>query len=288
MSIAEEIKRNIKKMSLLSKSASQLLDMVGDPEHTLFDVVRIVECDSELTAHVLRAVNSASFGLITPVSTVSRAVSYLGDKMVVSLAINISAPQMFTQPLLGYESEKNALWEHSLQSALSAKEIAPYAMKPVSGEEAFTAALLHDIGKSVISEYIAGSASDIIEKVDALDVEDYIYGEKSYCGIDHCEVGYELAKHWSFPTVLSDVIRYHHNPGEACSDAIHLAYVTHLADMVSMMLGCGTGADCLRHRLHPEYTKYVDLDRSELERIIVEVSAEFANTSKMLSGEEPE
>ncbi|MFH1999455.1 MAG: HDOD domain-containing protein [Planctomycetota bacterium] len=286
MSIAEDIKKKIKGMTLLSQSASQLLEMIGDADHTLVDVVRIVECDSELTAHVLRAVNSASFGLIAPVSTVSRAVSYLGDKMVVSLAINISAPQMFSQPLHGYESERNALWEHSLQTALAAKDIAVYARRAVNPEEAFTAGLLHDIGKSVISEYMAGSAGGIIGKMDADEAGDYMDGERLYCGIDHCEAGFDLAKHWSFPPALAETIMYHHSPEEAGEDYIHMAYVTHLADMITMMLGSGTGADCMRYGLNPDYTNYIDLGRNELETIILDVAAEFAKTSTMLSGEE--
>ena len=95
MTLGDGILSKIKEVPMLSPSALRLMEVVGDTSHTVTDVVRIVECDTVLTAHVLKKINSVATGLVSPIETVDRAVAYLGDKMIVSLAIDCCAPQVF-------------------------------------------------------------------------------------------------------------------------------------------------------------------------------------------------
>ena len=74
----------IRRVPLLSPSASRLLELTADPEHDLGEVIDVVKCDATLTAHVLRVVNSAAFGLLNKVESIDRAVAYLGERLAVS------------------------------------------------------------------------------------------------------------------------------------------------------------------------------------------------------------
>lgn len=279
----DAIRNAIESIPLLSPSASRLLQVNADPESSLEDVIAIVRYDGALTARVLRVVNSAAFGLVHPVESVERAVSYLGGWMVVTIALGDSADRLFQNPLDGYEGERGALWRHDLFAAFSAREITRFARMPIPAETVFTAALLHDVGKSVISDYLIGSPGRLLQEISEKNAADYSAAERQLVGMDHAEVGYELARAWGFSEILQKAIRYHHRPQEA-EDAIRpLVYAVHLGDIVAMMGGYGTGSDSMQYHLVPGYADFFDLSPGSLEKILLTAQLEFARAEATLA-----
>ena len=107
--------------------------------------------------------NSAAYCRGQPVTTISRAVLLMGEMMVVGVAICVSTSIIFQRPLDGYESPEGELWEHSLRSAIACRELAKFTKGKVNPGLAFTAGLLHDIGKSIISEFLVGSTKEMTD-----------------------------------------------------------------------------------------------------------------------------
>lgn len=278
-----EILEQVENTPLFSKSATQLMQVVGEPGHDFDEIVKIVECDAELTAQLLRRVNSASFGLVTKVTSVARAVTYLGERLVVTIALSVCSSELFGQKLEGYECGENSLWEHSLKTAIASREIVLAGGVQTSPDVAFTAGLLHDLGKSVISNFMVGQASPILEKIDARNFTDFLEGEKAVLGIDHCAVGEALAERWDLPDVLVPPMVYHHHPDEAEEEDRPLVYAVHLGDMIAMLGGSGTGADSLGYGIHPEYTNYVKIEGDAIGEIMLNVMTEFSKTMHMFS-----
>jgi putative nucleotidyltransferase with HDIG domain len=279
----DAIRKVIESTPLLSPSASRLLQVNSDPECSLEDVIAIVRFDAALTARVLRVVNSAAFGLVHPVESVERAVSYLGGWMVVTIAIGDCADRVFQKPLEGYEGERGSLWRHDLFSAFSAREITRFARLPIPAETAFTAGLLHDIGKAVISDFLKGSSGRVLQDISEKKAADYPAAERQLVGVDHAEVGYELARVWGFSDVLQKSIRYHHRPHEAEEAIRPLVYAVHLGDLVAMMGGYGTGSDSMQHQLMPGYASYFDLSPESLEKILLAAQQAFARAEMTLA-----
>jgi len=279
----EGILERIEQMPLLSPCALQLMEVIGDPKHSVNDVVKIVECDPELTAHLLKTVNSASFGLVVEVTSVARAVTYLGERIVVSVALAACSSDLFKEELKGYESGKAALWEHSLKTAIAAREVVISGKLPITPDVAFTAGLLHDIGKSVLSDFMVGMAQPILEKIDDQSVPDYMSGERLMLGMDHCAVGKALAERWSLPKVLVPAMEFHHQPGKAEEKDRPLVYAVHLGDIIAMMGGHGTGADSMGYSLDPDYTLYLEITGDEIGKVMLNVMTEFSKTIKMFS-----
>ncbi len=271
----QEILKVIQSVPLLSASASQLLQTTTDPDHDLIDIVQIVKTDATLTARVLKVVNSAAFGLINEITSLDRAISYLGERLIVGIAIGDCASQLFDKDLKGYEGEHGDLWRHDLRTAIASREVVVQSDSEISPDLAFTAGLLHDIGKALISDYLHGTASAVLEKIENKETTDYLSAEEELIGFDHPRAGYELAKVWKLPAAIAEVIRYHHTPADASEEFRELAYAVHLGDNIAMMGGCGTGADSMQYKLDSDYSQYITLPPNALANVMLMVNEEF-------------
>ncbi|MCP4613160.1 MAG: HDOD domain-containing protein, partial [Planctomycetes bacterium] len=271
-----------RQIPLLSSSSMRLMEMIGDKDHSLQDVAKIIETDPALTVKVFELVNSAAFNLREPACTVSNALPYIGEKLITGIAMSLCAPQVFNRPLFGYESKKGELWAHGLRTAIAANELAIIAKDNISQGVAYTAGILHDVGKSVLSKFLTDSSTQMLQKLEKGDVEDYLEAEETMVGANHCSIGGELAKHWNLAPPLQEVISHHHHPSSAQEQYRPLVYVVHLSDMIAMMGGSGTGTDSLGYTLDKNYTEYIPIDERGVEDIIFTVIIEFEKSCEAL------
>jgi HD-like signal output (HDOD) protein len=142
---------------------------------------------------------------------------------------------------------------------------------------------LHDIGKSLISDFLQGSAPEAIALISSHDSQDYLEAEEKIIGVDHTEAGFELAKAWQLPEELAEVILYHHLPANASEEFRPLVYAVHLGDNIAMLGGFGTGSDSMQYRLDPNYTAYLDLSPTTLDKVMLTVDIEFEKLEESLS-----
>lgn len=280
----EQILKSVKNVPALSPGAGRLLDVVGSGRYETADLVRVIENDSALTVNVLRTVNSAAMGLRREVTSVHQAVAFLGDTKVIGIALASAGGDTFNAELAGYQGDRGMLGRHCLWTALAARELARHTGGQVDGGLAFTAGLLHDIGKAVISDFMVDVIPDIMEVVVDESSPDHLDAERTVMGTDHSEVGYLLATHWKMPESLVAGIRYHHTPAEAPEEYRLMAYVIHLADTLAMMQGVGTGADDMQYQFDMSYEKYVKLDGAALEGLAFDVQLDFNATAEALFG----
>jgi putative nucleotidyltransferase with HDIG domain len=283
---AGNIQSVIEKLPMLSPNVSRLLQVLADEDYELDDVVNIVKYDAALTAKVLKAVNSPVFGLLNPVTSLDRAISYLGKWIVVSIILSDNTGDLFSQPLAGYEGQQNSLWRHDLFAAFSSSEVARFARQDFESGLAFTAGLLHDIGKYVFSHFWKDAASEALQRIEKGSVADYLDAERALAGVDHARVGYEMAKHWEFPEPLQQAILYHHTPQQAPEEFRALAFAAHLGDMCAMMAGCDTGNDGMQYQLDAGYGEYFNVTSEALAQILLEAEAQFKKAVSSLSFEE--
>lgn len=271
----DSIKKAILETPLLSPSTAQLLELIAQPDYELDDVIRIVKHDAPLTARLLRMVNSPVYRPVTPITSVDRAVIFLGSRVVVSIAISSSTGHLLTGALSGYEGEQGTLWRHNLFCALASRAVARFGRGACAPDAAFTAGLLHDIGKGVLSQFLNGSAGALLCKINSGQLRDYLQAENGLLGQDHTQVGYELARHWKLPQALQEVIRHHHHPNKASDEHQALAYAVHLGDVVAMMGGYGTGSDSMQYALAGDYQRFFPLSEDDLAQVLLGTIEEF-------------
>lgn len=260
-----QILRGVGALPLMSQSVSKLMQTVADKEHSISDIIQIVKYDPSLTIKILKVVNSAAYGSSEPITSVERAIPQLGDKMVFGLAMEDFAAPVYRASLEGYEGESGGLWKHSLLTAITARELAKVSVHNVSPEEAYTAGLMHDLGKGILSQYMKGSAPDLLAAVENDHLRDYREAERFYYGTDHSDVGSHIAKHWQLPEALCEVIRWHHEPDRSQEAYKPLVYVVHLADIMAMLGGASTGADALMYEQDPRCEEFFATKEGELD-----------------------
>ena len=282
MAMNKEIRQVIRKMPMFSHVAQRLIEVTAAPDHRQRDVVQLIESDSVLTALVLKAVNSPAYALSGTVESVTRAAMLLGDRTVTALAIGQSAEGVFAAPLEGYEAVSGELWEHSLRTAIAARMLALLAVSSVAPDVAYTAGLMHDIGKTVLSEMLSGHVGHMVESVDRGQMDSFLDAERHQVGVDHCEAGAALADHWRLSSLFQHVCGFHHYPEQSPEADKAMVYVVHLADLVAIMSGSGTGADGFLYPMSANYQDFVDVDEQRLYQVMLESTEEFERVKMML------
>ncbi len=283
-----EILKSVKSIPALSPGAGQLLDVLGSGQYETKDIVQVIENDSALTVNVLKVVNSASMGLQREITSVHQAVAFLGDTKVIGIALASAGGDTFNTELAGYQGDRGMLGKHCLWVAIAARELSRHTNGVVDKGVAFTAGLLHDIGKAVVSDYMVELLPTIMEQAGQDSQPDHLGAEQGVLGIDHCEVGCRLARHWKMPESLVVGIEHHHNPAEAPDEYRAMAYVIHLADTLAMMQGVGTGVDDLQYKFDVKYENFVKLDAGALEGLALDVQIDFNATADALFGTDQE
>jgi putative nucleotidyltransferase with HDIG domain len=199
--------------------------LVDSPSYCARSVGEIVSRDTDLSARLLRLVNSSFFGLRAPVETISRAIALIGSNELRNLVMATSTVRLF----LGIPSELVNMyeyWQHAVTTGVIARELAELR-NVLHSERLFVMGLLHDIGRLVIYLTLPEKSRDILLITggdDGLSAE----AEQEVLGFTHMDVGAELLRQWNLPDALITVAGTHHTPLEA-TDYRFEAVLVHFA-----------------------------------------------------------
>ena len=189
-------------------TSRKLLALTAADDYDMREVVRCVECDPALTARLLRVVNGARYGLRHRVTGVRRAAAYVGRRSLRLLAVTFSLTDRFG----GGAALHAEVWRRAAVSAAAAAELAKAVPGGQTGgvpaDEAYTAALLSDVGVMLL----AGYAPDDYPALHAglphgLALLD---AERLRFGADHAEVGGRFLAAWGLPEELAAAAAGHH------------------------------------------------------------------------------
>jgi len=224
----EQLERSIQKARPIPQIVLKALRMIRDENYGMEDVARVIRQDQVTSARILRLCNSALFGLGRTIDSIDRALILLGEKRFVQLIIAAELEGFFPQAEQGYSLCKGGLYNHALGTAIFAETLAKFTGKG-SPDVAYTAGLLHDIGKVLLDQHLASVYPLFYQRIQT-DGDELIEVERETFGISHPEMGWRLANHWSLPEVLRETIKYHHHPEKATADPelTHLVYVSDL------------------------------------------------------------
>ncbi len=221
-----------KTLEPLPTSVTRLATLVvgGTPE--LSEIVDIVQYDQALTAALLRSANSSWSASRTEITNVKDAVVRLGAGPVLSLALGVNVRGRLNSSVPEYGLGEGELWSHSVATALAAETMVRYC-KPRPPAETPTAALLHDVGKLVMSRFLDPVDLHAIDGAREAGVT-RIQAETEVLGVDHAELGGLIAQSWELPETLVVGITHHHAPERVDTP---IAYAVHLADVVATAIG---------------------------------------------------
>lgn len=260
----EEIVRKTTDLPTMPAAAIRVIREADSSTSTAGTMAQSLAQDQSLSARVLRLANSAYYGLSRRITNLQEAVIVLGMRSIRNLAMVASTYPWMTRPLKGYGLGPRQLWTHSFGVAIGAQLVAQKARLEDS-DAAFTAGLLHDLGKVALSVWLEDKVTQLIGIAIANGVT-FDEAERRVLGFDHTEVGEYLAESWNLPPVLVEAIRYHHQPN-LLEPASKLADAVHVGDYLTMTMGFGLGADGLQYEFFDESLERLNLSPADLDQV---------------------
>ncbi len=260
---ARKIAAAIKSFPGMPGTADKLLGLIDDPAMRVSQIEEILRQDPGLTANVLRLANSAYFGIPSKIGSIRQAVILLGLKRLIQMVIAACVSAIMDKPVPGYDLSPGELWRHSIAVSVAAEGLVK-ELKVEAAEEIFTAALLHDVGKLVLGEFV----KDDFKKIENA-VSEWVSFEEAetmVLGTNHAEVGAQILTRWSLPVEIVNAVQWHHKP-EASDQISTMLDIVHVANFMSIMIGIGIGRDGLQHQPSAAVSERLGLTPAHLEKV---------------------
>ncbi len=211
---------------------NELVTALQSPDASLRDIGAIIAKDAAMTAHILRLVNSAHFGLMREISNVGMAVNYLGVMTVSSLALSLHVFDGCDKETLA-RLRLAQLWNRSFATGAFARVIAQHeGLTTNETDDAFTAGLLHACGKLVLASNLE---KDYLKVVDlaAKAKEPVDLVESRELGFSHCEAGALMLARWGLSGSVVESVAYHRAPREIPHGAFIPLTAVHVASALA-------------------------------------------------------
>ena len=240
----------------------KIWDLTSKSETSASDLAKAMGSDPGLTGAVLRLANSAYFGFPRKVSTVTQAIVVLGFETVKSLATGASVFRALNARG-GDGLDPRSFFHHSLVTAMAARVLVERS-SPQKAGTAFSAGILHDLGKLVIAEFLPEACGPIHESLAAgRSLEE---AETAALGMTHSEIGAWFTGRWNFPEELAATVRWHHEPAEPKEHREYVAAV-HLGDIIAYRTGAPGTDRVAAPEPHAAALQELAVDETALEEI---------------------
>lgn len=210
----------------------RIVQALNSPHSTVDSIAEIIRSDIALSSKILETANSSFYGLQSDIADIPQAVATLGLESIKTMALAI---QLFDRG--GHTAEHRALveelWHHSQAVASAARRICLFETKNLQeAEKAYSAGLLHDIGKLVLLD----TGGDLYIEAQRLAREQSIpawRAEIATLGCDHAETGAYLLARWGLPQSLCETAALHHRPANSSSTGFSPLAAVHAANAIA-------------------------------------------------------
>jgi putative nucleotidyltransferase with HDIG domain len=285
--------RQLKSIPALPDILYKVNALLDDPETSLKEIADMLATDTGLASRILKLVNSAYYGLSRTVATIPLATTILGIRAIKSQVVNIAyADAMST--LGGQSRQYRILWRHALKTAAWARAIASQ-ISEVDDEEAFTAGLVHDVGRALCLSLKPETYGQLVAQ-SQISGKPLLAVEEEVMGFDHARMGGWVGSKWNLPQFLVNAMRWHHDPegvADQGPEAYQVTRVIHIADIAaraSDVVGTGFVPLVLRElcprvlrELGSTYVVELEQFKEEVEQAEIELEETFADAAAGVS-----
>ncbi|MCL5097796.1 MAG: response regulator [Candidatus Omnitrophica bacterium] len=235
----------------------RILKALQNPNCSAELIGEIIEQDPGLTGKILQLVNSAFFGVANEVSNACEAVLLLGVGTIRSLALSLQLFSIFN-PKAGEGFSVEQILDHSLRVGLLARRIAKFEEGDEKlMEQAFTAGLMHDVGKLMLTESLSETYLKLIWKAQQ-QRRPLVEMEKEALHATHAEVGAYLLDLWGLPIPLVEAVALHHEPRDLSEMVFSPLTAVHVSNVIEHETGVEDQAG-LKNQLDLTYLNNIGL-----------------------------
>lgn len=223
---------NLPTLPVIALEVNRLLQ---DYESPVDQLVALLEKDQSLVVKILKLVNSSFYGFKSRVNNIRHAVTLLGFNTVRNAVVTLSIidAMILKQTIKGFDID--IFWRHSICVAVVSRYVAATS-RLAAREDAFTAGLLHDIGKVVLASNFTDDLKQILETVEN-DGIPFFQAEEKLGSCPHNLIGSFLAQRWLLPEPLVKTIQYHHSKVDRSAQNQLITIVDMGNRLVHMMAG---------------------------------------------------
>lgn len=276
----DRILKSIDTIPAFPATGNKVAQLLSKPDYSVQQVANVIKYDPSITANILKMANSSYFGPRHKISSINDAVVYLGQKNLLRAIQTAGISKYYKKGTPGYYDKATDLWEHSVAVALMS-QILSRKIKGDDDTTLYTAALLHDVGKIIMGEFVRESLKKISAIV-SMQKLSFLEAEEIVLGINHAELGGRIAEHWNFPVDIREAIAFHHRPDLLAKEEKIKTWIIYMADQACLMMGVGGGVDGLAHRAVSELLKKFSLKMKDLEMSMVLLSDDLNRAKELI------
>lgn len=260
---------------------TKLFQATRDDTASLKDFSKILETDPGLSAQILRIVNSAMYNTTgDKITTVSDAVVMLGLEEIKKQALGVAIFKHMFKDGCTQEFDRLLFWRHCLAVAVLSGELSKKTGY-INPEEAYTAGLLHDVGKIFMDRHGRKDFGEFIRSL-STSADLVIEHEREHFSLGHDDIGAYFCAQWALPDKLTAAVKYHHQPFHhldlPARDKALIAIVS-LADFICWTQGMGSFDFIRPPVLAPEVEDIIDLGQDDIMTCIQAMNMELESIS---------
>ena len=259
----QQIFATVTELPSMPASGIRMLKLLENPEASVDEIEDILRRTPGLTANILSWRTRPISGFRPRSAPCVRRLILLGLKRLVQMVIATCTSAIMDRTVPGYDLSAGELWRHSLAVSVAAEGLVR-ELKLDAAEEIFTAALLHDIGKIILGQFVQDDYAKIALALDQ--GVPFETAESIVLGTNHAEIGAQVLSKWSIPEGIVHAVRWHHEP-EKANRVDRMLDIVHVANMLCLMIGIGVGREGLHYHPSPVVTKRLGITTSHLEKV---------------------
>ncbi|MDP8208051.1 MAG: HDOD domain-containing protein [Candidatus Electryonea clarkiae] len=208
--------------------ALKIIRTIHSGDYDMKEIAEEARQDQVISAKIINICNSAKYSPLQKIDSVDQALVMVGEKDILQIVVSSAMEIFYGEYDRGYSLCKGGLFHHARSAAIVAEMLALHKTK-ISPDVAYTAALLHDIGKVILDQYVSNMYPYFYRRVHQ-EQKSLVEVEKEVLGIDHTQTGKRLAELLELPDDLAEAIANHHHPerSEIYPELTHVVYVADL------------------------------------------------------------
>jgi putative nucleotidyltransferase with HDIG domain len=256
--------------------AVRVLQLVNNENVQLHQLSDLISSDPAFASEVLTVANSALYALRYPANSILQAVAVLGGNALQGMCITVGV-RAYLGKSMALPAMK-ILWVHNLACAIIADRIA--ARAPLDKEIAYTAGILHDIGRAALAVIQPREYADLLARHRGT-AESMLEEERGLFGLDHCEAGLQLIDNWLLPSEFKSIVANHHTYANS-PNQWNMAELVKISCRMADALGYPAFAGCVSAPYEELLAELPKQARAGLHPDRVEFAAEIAEAIRAI------
>jgi putative nucleotidyltransferase with HDIG domain len=185
--------------------AVRILQLASNENVQLHQLCNLISSDPAFASEVLTVANSLLYAPRYPSTSILQAVAVLGANTLQGMCVTVGV-RAYLGKTMSHPAMRN-LWRHNLGCAIVAQRLA--AVGFIDKDTAFTAGILHDVGRMGLALIQPAAYAVLLEKHQGASGS-LLEAERELFGWDHCETGRQLIGDWKLPEEFEAVVAQHH------------------------------------------------------------------------------